>query len=286
MIARLRPHLRRSFPAWAKYRRFGRVGRTPLAALRQSRDFEPELLLIPDLVAGAPGLCLDVGAHVGEYCYALERCVGPRRVHAIEPNPESCRRLRDLFPEIRVWECALSGEIGNARLKVPLIEGRRFATRGTLAQIEEPGESGQEWIAVETTTLDSLLSSLGNPPLALVKIDVEGHERSVIRGAREALAGGHPVLIVEIEARHHREPIEACFRDVEALGYRGFYLDLPRWCLAPLEEFDAAAFQRYEAIKTASYVNNFLFLPESRADALRERLEARLAAEAPPPTGR
>jgi len=58
--------------------------------------------------------------------------------------------------------------------------------------------------------------------VSFIKIDVEGHEQRVIRGATETLERERPVILVEIEQRHLGSvPIITVFRQFEALGYMG-----------------------------------------------------------------
>ena len=54
--------------------------------------------------------------------------------------------------------------------------------------VESPGGANQE--DVETTTLDAVLDSMGWPAVGLLKIDTEGHDLKVIRGAQGALSRG------------------------------------------------------------------------------------------------
>src|SRR3990167_7225326 len=61
--------LERWFPTLAREIRFRAIRRVPLSNLIHHRLFEPELKLIPSLLQDPERLCLDIGAHVGEYCY-------------------------------------------------------------------------------------------------------------------------------------------------------------------------------------------------------------------------
>ena len=277
MRAYLRSLLRKWCSALDKARRFWKIRHVPLRTLRRWRLCEPELKLVDVLLDGEPGLCLDIGAHVGEYCYVLEGCVAAAQVHAFEPNPKSCVRLRALFPNIHVWNVALSDEIGSAPFKIPSIDGSPYPTRGTLEAFAEPGESGSEVTQVRTTTLDAFSEQLGGGPVSFLKVDVEGHERKVLAGGMEMIEAHRPIMLVEIEQRHHEEAISEIFREIEGLGYSGCFLDLNEGRFASVDRFDAAKMQRYDDLKSAGYVNNFIFVPNSRAPRVLQRLEKTVA---------
>lgn len=264
--------LERWFPLIAKRIRFRAIREVPLRALLSERVFEPELALIKPLLTDTTGLCLDVGAHVGEYCYALERCVAPSRIHAFEPDPESFDLLKAFFPKINTWKMALSDTVGTAELRVPVLKKRRYATRGTLENYVEPGAESLESIPVERTTLDTFRSRLTGP-VCFLKIDVEGHELSVIRGGRGTILKDHPIMLIEIEERRHELSIRNIFAEIEALGYKGFFLNLRAWELSPIAVFDPATMQNVETMKSIDYINNFLFLPRVEADHILAKLK-------------
>lgn len=268
--------LERFFPSIAKHIRFRAIRTTSLPELQKHRLFEPELLLVPALIEGTAGACLDIGAYMGEYCSVLERCVPPNRIHAFEPNPESRTLLRRFFPKIHVWEEALSDHVGSAIMTVPSIHGKRYATRGTLEAMSMDVESS-EIVTVPTTTLDAISAKIG--PVSFLKIDVEGHERKVIAGGRQMILRDHPVLLIEIEERHCKCPIHEVFAEIEVLGYCALFLDLRAMRLRPISEFIVSSMQQESRMKTADYVNNFFFFPNNRCTA-PESLQRLLASGA------
>ena len=58
------------------------------------------------------------------------------------------------------------------------------------------------------------------------KIDVEGHEYSVIEGAEATLLASKPALLLEIEQRHIGRPINEVFDKILSMGYHGFFIGL------------------------------------------------------------
>jgi hypothetical protein len=113
---------------------------------------------------------------------------------------------------------------------------------------------------VDVTTLDAFFTSDRKPPHFL-KIDVEGHELSVLKGGLRTLEMHHPTILVECETRHRSDgDIRPVLNFLESLGYMGSFFCQRR--RRPLAEFDTGVHQRLDAewAKLPSgYVNNFAF---------------------------
>jgi FkbM family methyltransferase len=200
-------------------------------------------------------LVIDVGANVGIYMHALAKRGAV--VEAFEPQPWCADVLRAYAarnPRVHVHSEALGSGDAQAVLHVPIQDGR--LARGSASLIAGPdATTGGESIDVRVRTLDSF----GFEKVKAMKIDVEGAEVEVIRGAVATIERSHPLLLVEIEQRHHGGPIDTVFRSIEALGYRGEFL-LPGRGLRPLAEFVPAAHQDIAALANGGlYINNFLF---------------------------
>jgi FkbM family methyltransferase len=200
---------------------------------------------------------VDVGANKGAYLYWMRAAVGPGgAVVAFEPQPGLARYLEEVracmgWENVSVRECALSDAAGRRALHVP---GRENSPGASLEA--EVGGSARE---VDVDTLDHQLEGAG--PIRFVKIDVEGHELAVLRGAERTLSAFRPALLFESEMRHlaGRSPHEV-FGYLKAFGYRGAFFT-PRG-LRPILEFDPSVHQCrgpgrfWEA---PGYCNNFLF---------------------------
>lgn len=225
---------------------------------------EPELKALGALVR--PGsLAVDVGGNVGTYSYHLSRYA--KAVLTFEPNPQFADRLEGLkLPRVRVERAALSDRGGEARLRIPDVGGREDQGMASLERGAVPDARLSREITVPLRRLDDYgLSDVG-----FIKIDVEGHEEGVLRGATATLARERPPLLVEIEERHNPGGLGRIAEMLGALGYRGGFLrDGER---RPLEQFDPARDQALPPADSdrphardpgrAAYVNNFLFLPE------------------------
>jgi FkbM family methyltransferase len=193
--------------------------------------------------------CLDVGAHTGRVLREMER-IAPRGRHvAWEPLPAFAARLRAAHPGVEVREAALSdraGESGFAHV---------VADPGWSGLVARPTPSGEpvEWITVRTERLDDALPDGVRP--AFVKIDVEGAEERVLRGALETLRRHRPVIALEHgagSAEHHGTTPEAIHGLLtEELGYALCGLDGD----GPYDE------RRFRAIFATGERVNFLARP-------------------------
>ena len=219
---------------------------------------EPELDLLA-LLIGPGERALDVGANYGTYALTLARLGA--QVELFEPNPAIARALTAWASHQRgvtVHGVALSDRVGSADLLIPAdTSGTEHDSSASIA----PGftATGRR-VTVPTMPLDSLDPG----PVALIKIDVEGHEAAVLAGACQTIARHRPALIVEIEQRHIARPIGEALSEIEAMGYRGCFLC--DGALLPLDQFDPAEHQgeaRFSG-QSGTYCNNFIFIANDR----------------------
>lgn len=209
---------------------------------------------------------IDVGANAGGYLQPLLdagcRCV------AFECNPRLRRALEAKYrgnDRVTVRGEALSSETGIVSLRIPM----RWWSESDGGSTIEPanrvaiGFWPVKRVAVQRCTLDSVL----HDPVALIKIDVEGHELDVLKGAISVLEKSCPGLIVECEDRHRAGATSEMFHFLESRGYKGFFILDAK--IHPLREFTLALQNPAEMAKglprrTIRYVNNFIFLHDSR----------------------
>ena len=147
---------------------------------------------------------------------------------------------------------ALSDRTGEADLFLPQ-RGRRFSGSSGFLNPRKAG-SLHGTVRVTTRTLDSC--ALGD--VGFIKIDVEGAEAKVLRGARSTIANFKPVLQIELEERHTGQTIERSIGEVVGPGYSAHIVDAG--LLAGMDSFDADSRHRLLAARK-DYVNNFIFLP-------------------------
>lgn len=226
-----------------------------------------------------PGTVLDVGAHDGALALPLAALQGAK-VMAFEPLPSAFDRLEAnvraahgglVPPNLRLLRAALGDREGHADLSVPVVDGVVQEQWGSLAKDYAAHAGGR--VAVETVRVPVLpVDALKLPDLTAAKVDAEGGEYEVLRGAVETLRRCRPVLTVEIEERHRPGSTWAVPAFLDALGY-GTWFELDgAW--HPMAAFDRGRLQRASpdpAAFDASHPYVFVFhaLPREReAEAL------------------
>jgi FkbM family methyltransferase len=238
-----------------------------------------------------PGTVLDVGAHDG--AFALPFAALPAsRVLAFEPLPAAFDRLRAAFGDplpahVELRREALGDRDGEALLTLPVLDGVPQEQWASTAK--SYGALGEARVAEQRITVPlRRLDGFGLRDLTAVKLDAEGAEYEVLRGARETLLRCRPVLSVEIEERHRPGSTWAVPAYLDALGYDTFWEHWDEW--RPMAEFDRGAMHRASpnpAVFEASdpYVFVFYALPRERAEAMLARLREAAGsggARAPP----
>ncbi len=186
-----------------------------------------------------PGMnVLDVGAHEGLYTlFAAKRVEPGGEVWALEPSMREFSRLRHNLEinhatNVRVFQVAAGEENGAAELLVAADEHSGHNTLGAFAYSGVKEAARQ---SVDLRRLDDLCKELGVTHLDLIKLDAEGAEHRVLRGAANTLRLFSPVVLFEIlpEALHHQgSSPEQVMDHFRRLGYRLYAFDdrtgLPR----------------------------------------------------------
>jgi FkbM family methyltransferase len=154
------------------------------------RDLEHLRAMLAAVLA-ADANCIDVGAHEGLVLADMVRLAPHGRHIAYEPLPHLAERLTTRFPGVDVRRAALSDMNGEASFV-------HVVTRPGWSGFRErpyPAEERTEQITVDVQRLDDALPA-GYVP-TFIKIDVEGAELAVLRGAEHTLADHHPIVAFE-----------------------------------------------------------------------------------------
>ena len=245
------------------------MSRVPLKALvpavaLQYRLFEPELGRLGDFVPSGLN-AVDAGVWWGPWSWWLSRRV--THVDSFEPNPTLVAKLRPVLPKnVTLHQLALSDQPGTTTLWLPP-GGAGTEGRASLEERSRPAAGWRPEVATTTRLDDCGLTNVG-----FVKIDVEGHELAVLRGASNLITTQRPNLLVEVEGHDDRDDVLdsviAFFRDH---SYQGEYLLDGAW--HPIEELDRVAtasmaqkvakhgFGTNLLLYARHYVHNFVFKP-------------------------
>ncbi|GAA2287597.1 hypothetical protein GCM10010145_39960 [Streptomyces ruber] len=228
--------------------------------------FEPELGRLDDLCPPDCGTAVDVGGWYGPWTRRL--AARARQVVTVEPAPRLARLLTETAPaNVRVVEAAASDRAGTARLWLPPGDD---GARGVSSLVRR--DIHARALHVPLVTLDEL----GLRDVGFMKIDVDGAELAVLRGAHGVLTRDRPALFVELESRI--QPITPVVDLLTGLGYAGWVLPGRTWL--PLDPALLEAHQArvshvashgllrrtlpFRALWAPRYVNSVLFLPDGR----------------------
>ncbi|MEH2416539.1 FkbM family methyltransferase [Nostoc sp.] len=208
------------------------------------------------------GRAIDIGANQGLYTYVLAKFCSV--VEAFEPQPWCAELIveysKQFKKDINVYQSGLSSFNGTLTLKIPVIRGRMRNTLATgLASFSEQD--------CEHNSIDVPISRLDDynfQDVVFIKIDVEGHERQVLEGARETILRERPTILIEIEQRHlDNISVQTVFNQIQELQYNGFFLQDGK--LVSINYFDVQFHQvnpNYYGTKNQNiYINNFIFIP-------------------------
>lgn len=231
---------------WRAYRARFRDQRTEIRELRSSIQ--------------SGDIAVDVGAHKGSYLYWLSRAASPGKVFAFEPQPTLAEYLRT--------QCAAAG------LKNVVVEGAGVSDHSGHLTLHVPSETVSQGASFEgaileqsecrsysvpVVTLDEYFQSR-TQRIAAIKIDAEGHEFAVLRGAQKILTQDAPCLTVECEARHLKQrSVSDVLQYLESLGFQGSFVH--RGQLRPIAEFDPQTHQKVTSGPfwgEKDYCNNFV----------------------------
>jgi FkbM family methyltransferase len=158
---------------------------------RHGLSYAEERFLMRILPGIADGVLFDVGANHGSYTRFLRQFSPGAHIHAFEPHPATFASLRARAegPGITLLNLAVSDTAG--KLLLHDFAGSDGSTQASLGQ-----ESVRMFDAnivsheVDVTTIDDYVEKAGLTQIDLLKIDTEGFDINVLRGARLALARG------------------------------------------------------------------------------------------------
>lgn len=166
----------------------------------------------------------DVGANLGFFSFAVAKTIGPNgKVIAFEPEQDNCLRFKEMMirnrlqDRVALIEAAVWSYTSSDGL--PFTRGRRPRARGGVrADGITPVLADGETVLVPAVSLDDFLRT-GQPAPDVIKIDVEGGECEVLKGAAALLCRVKPALICEV----HRA--EAAEWMTDWLAWKGYALE-------------------------------------------------------------
>jgi FkbM family methyltransferase len=142
---------------------------------------------------------LDVGAHIGYYSNYLAPLI--RRVYAFEPDERNIPGLQAnarLTGNVEIVRAAVSSSDGVAPFHV--------ARGSALSSLAGSGDGAD--VTVPTTTIDTFVAQRPEVDVALIKIDIEGHDLEALHGMQRTVARDQPLILTE--CKYSRELADLC----------------------------------------------------------------------------
>lgn len=210
---------------------------------------------------GAGDTVFEIGAHKGAHLYfIMQKLGGTGKAYAFEPQSTLFTYLAEMkalmgWKNLQLERLALSDE----KIITPIYDyGLKNSHSGIGASITEfPNLESVKLEEVITQTLDDYCNRHDIRP-SFIRIDVEGNEMNLLRGAADTLQNCRPRILMEFKILvQGREKMLKTFNFIKSIGYKGYFFR--NQALVRLSEFN---FEAYSS-QTPDYgVNNFIFEPE------------------------
>jgi FkbM family methyltransferase len=204
-------------------------------------------------------IVLDVGASLGLWTLQLAAVARGQDalVHAFEPNPENIPWLRRNI-ELNGLQAIITIHamgLGDVRAEMEFGGSEDGVGNGIVLP---PGSSTPPEHVVPIRRLDDLSF---DRRVSLIKLDVEGFEPAVIRGALQLIESDQPVIFGEFSSVWLKARGESLHRTLDSLGYAAFRLQSKR--SRPWRPMDDTAV--YSLARTAAHAENLLLIPTTWA---------------------
>lgn len=157
-------------------------------------------------------ICYDIGAFRG-YTAGVMALAGADQVLSFEPMPKNQQKILQLIENNPKLPIQLVKKAVSCSVEEHLLQINQDESMNQLVQGKQ--ETDKACLSVETTTVDLTAEKTGLWP-DILKIDVEGWEELVLRGAQAALKKSVRAVFLEI---HNRQAEERCLALLEAAGF-------------------------------------------------------------------
>lgn len=229
---------------------------------------ENEMIFFKNLPKDSFDISIDVGAALGSYAWLFSRI--SKTVYAFEPGVKHFEYLRAVifFSRIKLSNLAIGDSSRVVNLYTPGNDTHALhsATLSDKNPIIDKSNSINV-TKVKQVSLDDFFKNVQQDrTIDLLKVDVEGYENIVFKGARYIIKKFKPIVICEIEARHNKKYVQV-FTFFKKLGYKCYILKLDK--LVEYKENNIQEIQKFHDLqdrlspshnpKNNRYINNFLF---------------------------
>lgn len=204
------------------------------------------------------GVIMDIGANAGNYSLMLRENNIQLPIYAFEPHPASFNKLQEVAEKYGFTAVPKGAGETSTQAAIYDYKGDNGSEHATMYKdvIEHLHKGNAEEISIVLTTIDEFVDHHDIKKIALLKIDTEGHELSVLKGAMTTIAKGL-VDVIQIEFNEMNIISRTFFKDIVDIlpGYE-FYRLLPDGLKAlgayNTTSHEIFAFQNVVALKSQS----------------------------------
>lgn len=221
--------------------------------------------LIKNILKKDPKIIFDVGANVGDYAKTLRTKFPGAEIYCFEPGPETFNRLVANTKELDIHYNNVA--VGSSNGTLTLFRGSAdgdgamvTAYKDTLSYLLTFAGEPNESITCSMISLDDFCNNKKIQEIDFLKIDVEGHELEVIRGAA-TMIGENRVNIIQFEFNEFNVFSRSFFYDYyKLLPQYKFYRIMPQNKLYPLGEYNSShEIFRYQNILAINNNLNYVY---------------------------
>jgi FkbM family methyltransferase len=228
-------------------------------AIYETGWYEPATVTTVESLLKPGMVFMDIGANMGQYSLLASRIVGDAgAVHSFEPSPTMYPWLMQNV-RLNKADNVQTNRLGLSDCeKIVTLYLSNPKNQGATSMRPQYNFSGKT-AEVKCLTLDAYLAHRGIGKVDVMKIDVEGAELEVFRGAEKLLTGNHPPsMVIEFEEGCQVRFGSSCAKLAAHLTARGYELMTIR----------PSGLERYELEHSRAYTLNVLAVPQTRADRL------------------
>ncbi|MFZ7090967.1 FkbM family methyltransferase [Primorskyibacter sp. 2E233] len=166
--------------------------------LTRGEVYEPGTLRLMRRRVGS-GDIVTGGAFIGDFFPALSAALAPEaRLISFEPNPLSFAAAQrtialNKLTNIELSPVAVGAEAAKLHLQLSRVGGSATAARAKIVETADDGET----IEVDVVPLDTLVAK--GRKVSILHLDVEGHEKEALLGARRVIEENRPMIVLEAE---------------------------------------------------------------------------------------
>lgn len=226
------------------------------------RNYEPETIKIFEFLAMICNSIFDIGANSGIFSLFCASINKNSKVYSFEPVPRNFMNLKknkeiNSFSNMLVYDYAISNFVGKVKFLFP--KSITLPLGGSLRNDLEDTKNNSDEVEVDAITIDNFLNINNIKEVDLIKIDTEGTEHEVLKGAENAIKKHEPIIVCEVLPGLTENNLMDFFKNSK---YKFFHIT------------DKGLIPKYniEGDQTLEF-HNYLFITEEKLNKLKDNLK-------------